>query len=51
MLVVAHRLETIADLDLVVVMEKARIMEVGDPRELKGQPDSLSWMLWESRHG
>ncbi|KAK6086081.1 ABC multidrug transporter [Seiridium cupressi] len=51
MLVVAHRLETIADLDLVVVMEKRRIVEVGDPRELKSKPDSLFRTLWESRHG
>ncbi|KAK9420894.1 putative ABC transporter FUM19 [Seiridium unicorne] len=51
MLVVAHRLETIADLDLVVVMEKGRIVEVGDRRELKSKPDSLFRTLWESRHG
>ncbi|KAH7386612.1 putative ATP-binding cassette transporter [Cadophora sp. MPI-SDFR-AT-0126] len=40
-LVVAHRLETIADLDLVIVIDKERIVEVGDPRELKSKPDSL----------
>ncbi|KAM0816280.1 putative ABC transporter FUM19 [Seiridium cardinale] len=51
MLVVAHRLETIVDLGLVVVMEKGRIVEVGDPRELKSKPDSLFRTLWESRHG
>ncbi|KAF2995600.1 hypothetical protein E8E14_000809 [Neopestalotiopsis sp. 37M] len=50
-LVVAHRLETIGDLDMVVVMEKGRVVEVGDPRELKSKPDSLFGTLWESRHG
>ncbi|ETS85549.1 hypothetical protein PFICI_03574 [Pestalotiopsis fici W106-1] len=50
-LVVAHRLETIGDLDVVVVMEKGRIVEVGDPRELKNKPGSLFGKLWESRHG
>ncbi|KAI1856356.1 hypothetical protein JX265_011603 [Neoarthrinium moseri] len=50
-LVVAHRLETICDLDLVVVMEKGRIVEMGDPRELKRKPHSLFRTLWESRHG
>ncbi|KAH8203470.1 hypothetical protein TruAng_002341 [Truncatella angustata] len=51
MLVVAHRLETIGDLDLVVLMEKGRIVELGDPRELKSKPNSLFRTLWESRHG
>lgn len=48
MLVVAHRLETIGDMDLVVVMEKGRIVEVGDPRELKSKPSSRFRTLWES---
>lgn len=51
LLIVAHRLETIGDLDLVVVMEKGQIVEVGDPRELKSKPNSLFRTLWESRHG
>lgn len=50
-LVVAHRLETISDLDLVVVMENGRIVEVGDARELIKKPGSLFRTLWESRNG
>jgi len=50
MLVVAHRLETIADLDLVVVMENGRIVEIGDPRELKSKSDSFFQKLWENRY-
>lgn len=49
MLIVAHRLETIADLDLVVVMENGRIVEVGDPRELKSKSDSFFQKFWENR--
>lgn len=48
-LVVAHRLETIRDLDLVVVMDKGRVAEVGNPRELRNKPGSLFGILWENR--
>lgn len=34
MVVVAHRLDTILDSDVIVVMDEGRIVEVGDPREL-----------------
>jgi ATP-binding cassette subfamily C (CFTR/MRP) protein 1 len=34
---VAHRMDSIRDADVVVVLEKGRIVEVGDPRELLGQ--------------
>ncbi|KAH8887988.1 putative multidrug resistance protein MDR [Thozetella sp. PMI_491] len=50
-LVVAHRMETIADMDVVVVMDKGRVAEVGDPRELMAAPESLFKRLWEGRHG
>ena len=33
-LTIAHRLETIADYDLVVVMDQGRVAEVGSPLEL-----------------
>ncbi|ROW08715.1 hypothetical protein VPNG_06410 [Cytospora leucostoma] len=39
-LAVAHRLDTIRDYDLVVVMERGRIVEKGDPRELREQEGS-----------
>ena len=31
---IAHRLDTIADFDRVVVMERGCVVEVGDPKEL-----------------
>jgi ATP-binding cassette subfamily C (CFTR/MRP) protein 1 len=34
---VAHRMDSIRDADMVVVLEKGRIVEVGDPRELLGR--------------
>jgi ABC-type multidrug transport system fused ATPase/permease subunit len=33
-LIIAHRLETIADSDLIVVMDAGRAVEVGSPGEL-----------------
>ncbi|KAF6821893.1 ABC multidrug transporter [Colletotrichum plurivorum] len=39
-LAVSHRLDTIEDYDLVVVMDKGRILEVGNPRELAQQAGS-----------
>lgn len=39
-LAVAHRLDTIRDYNLVVVMERGRIAEVGNPRQLRDQEGS-----------
>ncbi|KAK7736159.1 hypothetical protein SLS53_007187 [Cytospora paraplurivora] len=39
-LAVAHRLDTIQDYDLVVVMDRGRIVEKGDPRELREREGS-----------
>ncbi|KAK0391974.1 hypothetical protein NLU13_1472 [Sarocladium strictum] len=39
-LAVAHRLDTIEDYDVVVVMDKGRIVEVGDPKLLRVQTES-----------
>lgn len=48
---VAHRLESIVNADVVVVMENGEIAEVGDPQELKDSQGSVFKSLWESRHG
>ena len=37
---VAHRLDTIMDKDLVVVMDRGEIVEVGAPEELLGREES-----------
>jgi len=39
--IVAHRLSTIRNCDLVVVMERGRIVEMGNPRDLLSKPDSV----------
>lgn len=50
-LAVAHRLETIRNSDVVVVVDKGRIVEVGDPHKLRVEPGSLFKGLWDSRNG
>jgi ABC-type multidrug transport system fused ATPase/permease subunit len=41
LIVVAHRLETILDFDMVVVMERGRVVEQGDIKSLAGQRGGL----------
>ena len=48
---VAHRLETIIDSDLIVVMDAGRIQEAGKPNILLEQPGSGFKALWDSRNG
>lgn len=43
---VAHRLETIMDSDIVVVMDAGEIREVGNPEELMKLQDSAFRKLW-----
>ncbi|KAF8849622.1 putative multidrug resistance protein MDR [Acephala macrosclerotiorum] len=50
-LAVAHRLETIGNSDVVVVVDQGRIVEVGNPQKLREDPGSLFKALWENRHG
>ncbi|KAF6835949.1 ABC multidrug transporter [Colletotrichum plurivorum] len=47
---VAHRLETIVDGDVVVVMDGGEVVEVGAPRELLEQDRSRFKDLWDNRH-
>lgn len=44
---VAHRLKTIVDYDLVLVMDSGRIVEMGPPRELLRKEDGPFRALWE----
>lgn len=48
---VAHRLETIGDSDVVVVIDQGSIVEVGDPKMLREEAGSLFKALWEDSHG
>lgn len=48
---VAHRLETIIDSDVIVVMDGGRIQEVGEPKVLLGQLASGFRTLWDRRNG
>jgi ATP-binding cassette, subfamily C (CFTR/MRP), member 1 len=44
---IAHRLETIAGFDRVVVLEKGCVVEVGQPQELLKSVKSKFRDLWE----
>lgn len=44
---VAHRLKTIVDFDMVVVLDKGRIAEVGNPRELLSVEGGVFRAMWE----
>ena len=44
---IAHRLKTIADFDKVVVMDKGRIVEVGNPQSLLAREDGQFRAMWE----
>eukprot|EP00929_Paragymnodinium_shiwhaense_P035875 TRINITY_DN19311_c0_g1_i2.p1 TRINITY_DN19311_c0_g1~~TRINITY_DN19311_c0_g1_i2.p1 ORF type:complete len:1428 (+),score=293.59 TRINITY_DN19311_c0_g1_i2:79-4284(+) len=40
LLVVSHRLQTLRDYDVIVVLDEGRVAEIGGPSVLAGQPDS-----------
>jgi ATP-binding cassette, subfamily C (CFTR/MRP), member 1 len=44
-LTIAHRIATIMDYDRVIVMDKGSVAEIGPPRELANNPDSLFYSL------
>lgn len=50
-LMIAHRLESIRDADMVVMMDGGSVVEVGDPRLLREAEGSVFRELWEGRHG
>lgn len=51
LLVVSHRLQSLEDYDVVVVMEEGRVVEVGRPAELRRQPDSRFMALLAAENG
>ncbi|KAK2001812.1 multidrug resistance-like protein [Colletotrichum falcatum] len=53
---IAHRLDTVADFDRVVVLDKGRVVEAGKPRDLLRQAGGRFRELWDAnkqsgRHG
>ncbi|KAK1635152.1 P-loop containing nucleoside triphosphate hydrolase protein [Colletotrichum phormii] len=45
---IAHRLDTVIDFDRVVVLDKGRVVEVGNPRELLDQRQGRFRELWDA---
>jgi ATP-binding cassette subfamily C (CFTR/MRP) protein 1 len=48
-LAAAHRLATVVDFDMVVVLDAGRLVESGQPRELLRQPNGWFKRMWEKR--
>ena len=48
---IAHRLNTIADSDFILVMDEGRVGEFGSPKSLKSQKDSMWNSLLKSERG
>ena len=46
---IAHRLETIIDGDLIVVMERGECVEYGSPQELLNTPGGLFREMWTAQ--
>ncbi|KAK9417306.1 putative ABC transporter,multidrug resistance associated protein [Seiridium unicorne] len=46
---VAHRLRTLLDFDLIIVLDQGRVLERGKPGELLVQEDSRFKQLWDSQ--
>jgi ABC-type multidrug transport system fused ATPase/permease subunit len=49
LVVVAHRLSTLMEMDRIVVMENGRIVEEGAPQSLLGDPDSRFASMWQAQ--
>lgn len=45
---IAHRLDTVVDFDRVVVLDKGRVVEVGNPRDLLNQGRGKFRELWDA---
>ncbi|PAA81874.1 hypothetical protein BOX15_Mlig023843g2, partial [Macrostomum lignano] len=49
-IVIAHRLATVVDSDLILVLQGGRVVEQGNHYELIAQPDSLYSHLWREQN-
>lgn len=50
-IVIAHRLSTVADADRILVLEAGSVAEIGPPTELLGTPDSAFRRMYELQNG
>ena len=49
-MVIAHRLSTVIDSDLILVLKDGRVFEQGDHTSLISNPNSLYSSLWEKQN-
>lgn len=48
--VIAHRLSTVVDADVIYVLKHGKVIEAGDHMSLVSRPDSLYAKLWHRQH-
>ena len=48
-LIIAHRMRTVADADKIVVLDNGRVVETGSPEDLKKQDGFFAKMMEKSR--
>ena len=50
-IIIAHRLSTIMKANIIIVLEKGKIKEIGSHKELKNKRDGLYQRLWNLQQG
>ncbi len=50
-IIIAHRLSTVMKADLIVVMDKGKIIEIGTHKQLKRKPNGAYQKLWKIQQG
>lgn len=48
--IIAHRLSTVVDADVIIVLEDGRVAESGSHMSLVSNHDSLYYRLWQRQH-
>ena len=49
-ILIAHRLSTVVNCDQIFVLDKGRVVEIGNHQELLNRAGSLYSKLWNSQH-
>ena len=49
-IIIAHRLSTVVNCDIIMVLDKGQIVETGSHHELLADPNSMYSKLWQSQN-